>query len=175
MDPRFALIAVVPATGTRGEGSPYPELAPSASGLEKTSFALLDHLRSVDTQRIRRGFGRVTKEEVSAVDQGLELFLGLAPEPQPDRRRKTRPGRATKALRPQSSCGRPPAPGSIRSANRGRDLRVRCSWARWRVRRHGTLARVDGPSPELRSIHLGTCPAPFPPQEGLRWSARRRS
>lgn len=80
-DQRFPLIAVVPVTGTPGEGSLYPELSPGKSGLAKTSFALIDHIRSIDKRRIRRVFGRVTKGELDAVDQGLELFLGLAAEP----------------------------------------------------------------------------------------------
>ncbi len=80
-DQRFPLIAVVPVTGTPGEGSLYPELSPGKSGLRKTSFALIDHLRSIDKRRIRRVFGCVTVDELTAVDQGLELFLGLAVEP----------------------------------------------------------------------------------------------
>ena len=80
-DQRFPLIAVVPVTGTPGEGSLYPELSPGKSGLTKAAFALIDHLRSIDKRRIRRVFGRVTKDELEAVDQGLELFLGLAAEP----------------------------------------------------------------------------------------------
>ena len=76
-DQRFPLIAVVPVTGTVGEGALYPELSPGKSGLTKPSFALIDHLRSIDKRRIRRVFGRVTNEELAAVDQGLELFLGL--------------------------------------------------------------------------------------------------
>jgi mRNA interferase MazF len=80
-DQRFPLIAIVPLTGSPGEGSLYPVLSPGKSGLTKTSFALIDHLRSIDKRRIRRVFGRVTKEELDAVDQGLELFLGLAAGP----------------------------------------------------------------------------------------------
>lgn len=80
-DQRFPLIAVVPVTGTPGQGALYPELSPGKSGLTKTSYALIDHLRSIDKRRIRRVFGRVTKSELTTVDQGLELFLGLAAEP----------------------------------------------------------------------------------------------
>ena len=80
-DRRFPLIAVVPVTGTPGQGALYPELSPGKSGLTKTSYALIDHLRSIDKRRIRRVFGRVTKSELTIVDQGLELFLGLAAEP----------------------------------------------------------------------------------------------
>jgi mRNA interferase MazF len=76
-DQRFSLIAVVPVTGTAGEGALYPELSSGDSGLTKTSYGLVDHLRSVDKRRIRRVFGRVTSSELAALDQGLELFLGL--------------------------------------------------------------------------------------------------
>lgn len=76
-DQRFPLIAIVPVTGTAGEGSLYPALAPGKSGLTKTSYALLDHLRSIDKRRIRRVFGRVADDELAAIDQGLRLFLGL--------------------------------------------------------------------------------------------------
>lgn len=80
-DQRFPLIAVVPVTGTPGEGALYPELSPGKSGLTKTSYALIDHMRSIDKRRIRRVFGRIAKGELTALDQGLELFLGLTSEP----------------------------------------------------------------------------------------------
>jgi mRNA interferase MazF len=80
-DRRFPLIAVVPVTGTPGEGALYPELAPGNSGLTKTSFALIDHLRSIDKRRIRRIFGPLRRDELAAVDQGLALFLGLSDDP----------------------------------------------------------------------------------------------
>lgn len=78
-DQCFPLIAVVPVTGTPGEGSLYPALSPGKSGLTKTSYALVDHLRSIDKRRIRRVFGGVAKDELAAIDQGLQLFLGLLP------------------------------------------------------------------------------------------------
>lgn len=80
-DQRFPLIAVVPVTGTPGEGSLYPELSAGKSGLTKTSYALIDHLRSIDKRRIRRVFGCITRNELAALDQGMELFLGLTSEP----------------------------------------------------------------------------------------------
>lgn len=76
-DQRFPLIAIVPLTGTPGEGALYPALQPGRSGLAKTSYALIDHLRSVDKRRIRRVFGVVSRGEVDALDEGLVLFLGL--------------------------------------------------------------------------------------------------
>ena len=80
VDQRFPLIAVVPVTGTPGDGALYPELSPGASGLTKTSYALVDQLRSIDKRRIRRVFGRIRKNELAALDQGLELFLGVTSE-----------------------------------------------------------------------------------------------
>jgi mRNA interferase MazF len=76
-DQRFPLIAVVPLTGTPGEGALYPSLAPGPSGLTKTSHVLTDHLRSIDKRRIRRIFGQLSAAELATIDQGLELFLGL--------------------------------------------------------------------------------------------------
>lgn len=78
VDQRYPLIAVVPITGTPGEGALYPHLNAGSSGLTKTSWALVDHLRSVDKRRIRRLFGRVTNDELASLDQALELFLGLS-------------------------------------------------------------------------------------------------
>jgi mRNA interferase MazF len=77
LDQRFPLLAVVPVTGTAGEGALYPELTPGGSGLAKTSYALTDQVRSVDKRRIRKVFGAVTRGELAAIDLGLELFLGL--------------------------------------------------------------------------------------------------
>jgi mRNA interferase MazF len=80
-DQRFPLIAVVPVSGTPGEGALYPELSPGKSGLTRTSYALIDHLRSIDKRRIRWVFGRLTVAELARIDQGVGLFLGLVDEP----------------------------------------------------------------------------------------------
>jgi mRNA interferase MazF len=76
-DQRFPLICVVPVTGTPGEGLLYPRLTPGTSGLAKTSFALIDHLRSVDKRRVRSVFGELIPAEIAAIDEGLTAFLGL--------------------------------------------------------------------------------------------------
>lgn len=78
---RFPLIAVVPITGTPAPGALYPPLAPGANGLTKPSYALVDQLRSIDKQRLRRGYGQVSESELAAVDAGLRLYLGLEPDP----------------------------------------------------------------------------------------------
>ena len=76
-DQRFPLIAVVPVTGTAGVGALYPALVPGSGGLTKPSFALIDHIRSIDKRRIRRMFGQVSSAELAKIDQGLGLFLGF--------------------------------------------------------------------------------------------------
>ena len=76
-DQRFPLVCVVPITGTPGEGLLYPPLAPGKSGLAKKSFALIDHLRSVDKRRVRSVFGELAPAEIAAIDEGLTVFLGL--------------------------------------------------------------------------------------------------
>jgi mRNA-degrading endonuclease toxin of MazEF toxin-antitoxin module len=52
-------------------------LSPGISGLTKTSYALVDHIRSIDKRRIRRVFDQVSADELDTIDQGLGLFLGL--------------------------------------------------------------------------------------------------
>lgn len=83
-DQRFPLVCVVPVTGTPGEGLLYPELTPGKSGLAKKSFALVDHLRSIDKRRVRRVFGEVAREEIAAIDEGVIAFLGLGEPRQAD-------------------------------------------------------------------------------------------
>ena len=77
LDQGFPLVCVVPVTGTAGVGLLYPALAPGVSGLTKRSYALVDHLRSIDKRRVVRVFGAVTEDEMAAIDEGLGAFLGL--------------------------------------------------------------------------------------------------
>jgi len=76
-DQRFPLVCIVPVTGTAGEGLLYPSLAPGRSGLARKSYALIDHLRSIDKRRVRSVFGELAREEMAAIDEGLAVFLGL--------------------------------------------------------------------------------------------------
>ena len=76
-DLRFPMLAVVPLTGTPGEGALYPRLRPGESGLVKPSWALIDQLRTIDKRRVVRVFGAIPPNELAAIDNGLQLFLGL--------------------------------------------------------------------------------------------------
>jgi mRNA interferase MazF len=78
-DQRFPMLAVVPLTGTEGQGALYPALRPGDSGLRRPSWALIDQVRSVDKRRVTRIFGVITEVEMAAIDDGLRLFLGLIP------------------------------------------------------------------------------------------------
>jgi mRNA interferase MazF len=82
-DQRFPLVGIVPITGTAGEGALYPPLRPGESGLTKASWALVDQVRSVDKRRVRRVFGRIAREEMGRIEEGLALFLGLGERLQP--------------------------------------------------------------------------------------------
>lgn len=82
-DQRFPLLGVVPLTGTPGQGALYPPLRPGKSGLTKISYALTDHVRSVDKRRVKRVFGRLPQLELDAVEEGLALFLGLGERLEP--------------------------------------------------------------------------------------------
>ena len=62
---RGLLIAVVTVTGTAGVGALYPALSPGRSGLTKTSYVLIDHLRSIDKRRIRRVYGQLSSSELA--------------------------------------------------------------------------------------------------------------
>ncbi len=76
-DQRYPMLAVVPLTGTPGQGALYPELRPGKSGLVKPSWALVDQLRAVDKRCVIRIYGAVSLQELAAIDDGLRLFLGL--------------------------------------------------------------------------------------------------
>lgn len=76
---RFPLIAVVSVTSTPATGALYPALAAVPSDLTKPSTALVDQLRSIDKQRIRKRYGHVSPQELEAIEAGLCLYLGLEP------------------------------------------------------------------------------------------------
>jgi mRNA interferase MazF len=76
---RYPLVAVVPVTGRTGTGALYPELGPGPSGLLHGSWALTDQVRSVDKRRVVRQVGRISDDELSAIDRGMALYLGLVP------------------------------------------------------------------------------------------------
>ncbi len=77
-DRRYPMLCVAPLTGTPGVGATYPALRPGASGLRRPSWALVDQLRAIDKRRVVVVFGVIPPDEMAAVDEGIQLFLGLA-------------------------------------------------------------------------------------------------
>jgi mRNA interferase MazF len=78
---RFPLVCVVPVTGTKASGVLNPRLAAGIGGLRKESFVLIEQVRSIDKRRLVRVYGTIGATALSAVDQGLALYLGLRLEP----------------------------------------------------------------------------------------------
>ena len=78
-DRRYPLIGVVPLTGTPGRGALYPHVAAGTGGLRKDSWALTDQVRSIDKRRVVAVYRTVDQATLEAIDEGLRLYLGLAP------------------------------------------------------------------------------------------------
>jgi mRNA interferase MazF len=79
---RFPLIAVVPVTRTPGRGALYPSVTPAPrTGLREVSYALVDHVRSIDKRRVVSIHGPILADELDRVSEGLMLYLGLERSP----------------------------------------------------------------------------------------------
>jgi mRNA-degrading endonuclease toxin of MazEF toxin-antitoxin module len=74
---RFRLVCVVPVQGSQ-RGTPLSPSRACRSGLAKQSFVLIDQVRSINKRRVRRVFGELASEEITAIDEGLAAFLGLS-------------------------------------------------------------------------------------------------
>jgi mRNA interferase MazF len=64
--------AVMPTNAARVPISPSPE-----NGLEAPSFVMIDKIASISRQRVRRVFGQLAQDEISAVDRALRIWLEL--------------------------------------------------------------------------------------------------
>jgi mRNA interferase MazF len=78
-DQRYPLVGVVPLTGTEGRGALYPRIPAGTGGLRKDSWALTDQVRSIDKRRVVSAYRVLDDASMDAIDEGLRLFLGLAP------------------------------------------------------------------------------------------------
>ncbi len=76
---RYPLLGVVPLTGAPVRGALYPRVAAGTGGLRKDSWALADQVRSIGKRRVAAVFRPVDPATLEAIDEGLRLFLGLAP------------------------------------------------------------------------------------------------
>ena len=76
---KYPLVCVVPVTSTPGEGALYPMLEAGSGGLRNRSFALVDQIRALDKQRVRKLYGRISPSELRSIEDGLRLYLALGP------------------------------------------------------------------------------------------------
>jgi mRNA interferase MazF len=71
------LVVVVPISSVAYGLRSHVELEPGASGLDRTSYARCDQLRVVSTERLLPRRGRISPEEMRAIDQALRFVLDL--------------------------------------------------------------------------------------------------
>jgi mRNA interferase MazF len=77
---RFSPITIVAAITSKFNELPYPTeviLEPDQSGLSLRSSVLLNQIRSVDRRRLGKRLGRASAAIMRAVDQALQISLGL--------------------------------------------------------------------------------------------------
>lgn len=78
LDSRPPVVAVVPFTRTRRDWPTHVEVEPGASGLQATSYAKCEDLRSVSPLCLTRRFGRVDPPALASVERNLRRLLGLS-------------------------------------------------------------------------------------------------
>lgn len=72
------VVTVVPITSNTNKVYPFQVLlSPTTSGLGVESKAQAEQIRSVALVRLSQPLGRVSPEELSAIDDALRLHLGL--------------------------------------------------------------------------------------------------
>ena len=79
---RYSPVVIIAAITSRPARRVRPTdvvLQPDDSGLDVTSRALLNQIRTVDKRRLRRLVGRVTPAEMAQVDEAIRISLGLVP------------------------------------------------------------------------------------------------
>lgn len=74
---RAELAIVVPVTTTRRGLPSHIEIEPGDSGLEHTSYAKAEDVKSISTKRLIRRLGVVPADRVNRAEHALRLLLGL--------------------------------------------------------------------------------------------------
>lgn len=72
-----ATTIVAPITSKTGKQSIPTHVPIHADGLRKSSIALLEQLRTLDKSKIGRCMGKLTEEEMAAVEHATAVSLGL--------------------------------------------------------------------------------------------------
>jgi mRNA interferase MazF len=79
---RISPVVIVAAVTSRHLSRLYPTdvvVSSEGSGLSSPSRVLLNQIRTVDKSRLGRYVGRLSDEELAAVDEALRISLGLVP------------------------------------------------------------------------------------------------
>lgn len=71
------LVMVVPITSAAYGLRSHIEVEPGTSGLEHTSYARCDQLRTVSTDRLRTRWGVIAPDQMRSIDQALRFVLDL--------------------------------------------------------------------------------------------------
>lgn len=68
---------VVPVTSAVYGLRSHVEVEPGTSGLEHTSYARCDQLRTISTDRLRSRWGVIAPDQMRSIDQALRFVLDL--------------------------------------------------------------------------------------------------
>jgi mRNA interferase MazF len=71
------LVTVIPVTSRAYGLRSQIELDPGMTGLDRSSHARCDQIRSISTARLARHRGRVNPDELTRIDQALRFVLDL--------------------------------------------------------------------------------------------------
>lgn len=74
---RAELVIVIPTTTTRRGLPSHVEFEPGDGGLSETSYAKVEDVKSVSTQRLIRRLGALPADRLNCAEQVLRLLLGL--------------------------------------------------------------------------------------------------
>ncbi len=74
---RAELAIVIPVTSTRRGLPSHIEIEPGDSGLEHTSYAKAEDVKSVSTKRLVQRLGVVPADRLHRAEHALRLLLGL--------------------------------------------------------------------------------------------------
>ncbi len=78
--PAWRSIIVVPITTSTAQARRSPtvvEIAPSAAGLTKTSFAVCHQVTTLDRAKLTRKVGTLPPEDLRAVEEGVKAAMDL--------------------------------------------------------------------------------------------------
>lgn len=74
---RAALVIVLPVTTTRRDLPSHVEIEAGDSGLEHTSYAKTEDVKSISAERLVRRLGTVPADRLNRAEHALRLLLGL--------------------------------------------------------------------------------------------------